>query len=178
MVSKSSRLDIYFNKELKEKLLQNFQTDNIKDIQKIVLEFLENGDSKILSLKDQLLLEKLSMLQEQRPFKLRILEAQADILEAKRKFLYNFKSVMSDSGSETLSKSTYQKYGFATSPNIDENIQLKKNFYVNPLGTGEYCGCCKVCQNFSTAICSTYREAEGDIELHLELVHQTGLFQR
>ena len=178
MASKSSRLDIYFNKELKEKILQNFQTSDIKEIQKIVLEFLENGDGKNLSLQDQLLFEKLAILQEQRPHKLKIVEAQAEILEAKRKFLYNFKSVLSDSGSQTLTKSTYQKYGYGGSQNIQENIQLKKNFYINKIQDGEYCGCCKVCGNFSTAICTTSNEAEKDVEHHLESVHHAELFQR
>ena len=178
MGAKTRRGFFYINKKLEEKILQNFQTSDIIEIQKIVLEFLENGDGKNLSLQDQLLFEKLQILQEQRPHKLKILEAQAEILEAKRKFLYNFKSVLSNEGSQTLTKSTYKKYGFASSQNINENIQLKKNFYINKIQEGEYCGCCKVCGNFSTAICTTSREAEGDVELHLEAVHKSGLFQK
>ena len=175
---RKGQFTVNYAKEFREKIKNNFGTDDEAEVKKIVLEFLENGDVKNLSLKDQLLFERIELLREQRPFKLRILTAQAEILEAKRKFLYNFKSVLSDEGSQTLSKSTYQKYGFTTSQNIQENIQLKKNFYINKLGDGEYCGCCKVCQNFSTAICTTSKEAELDVELHLESVHHAELFQR
>lgn len=46
MVSNNRRLDLHFNKEFREKLLQNFQTDDLKEIQKIIYKFLENPNSQ------------------------------------------------------------------------------------------------------------------------------------
>ncbi len=175
---RKGQITLNLNAEFRKIIKDNFGTDEEKKIKELILKFLENGDIETLSLKDQLLLERIQQLREQRPLKLRKLQLQNEILEAKRRFLYHFKTEISNDGSETLSKSTYQKYGFANSQNVDENIQLKKNFYINKLSDGEYCGCCKVCQNFSTPICSTSREAEGDIELHLESIHNAELFQR
>ncbi|GEM_PF-4114883 len=172
------RIQIFPNKELKEKMLQNFQTDDIKEMQEILIKFIKNGDSTNLSLKDQILLERLEILKEQRPFQLRKIKAQADILESKRRFLYHFQTELSDNGSQTLTKSTNAKYGFGNSENYRENIQLKKNFFIDKHSDGSYIGVCKVCQNFTTAICTTSHEAEGDIELHLESVHNTGLYQK
>ncbi len=178
MVTKSNRIQFYINKELKEVIKQNFNTEDTKEIQNLILKFLENGDVDTLTLKDQYLLERILKLREQRPEQLRKLKLQNDILEAKRKFLYNFKTELSDEGTKTLTKSKNQQYGFATSQSYDENIQLKKNFFIDKHSDGSYVGVCKVCTNFVTAVCSTSREAEGDIELHLESVHSTGLYQR
>lgn len=182
MTSTLGKFFQYYNVEEQKILVDKFGTTEKKELNKLmkkyVLSTINKVDDSNLSVQEQILLEKLAILKEERPLKLRKLKAQAEILESKRKFLYNFQTVMSDSGSQTLEKSTWKKYGFGDSENYQENIQLKKNFYINKLGDGEYCGCCKICQNFSTAICTTSKEAEGDIELHLETVHQTGLYQK
>ena len=175
---RKGQITLNFGLEFRKIIKQNFNTDDEAQIKELILKFLEHGDIATLSLKDQYLLERINKLRLQTPLQIRKLELQNEILQKKRDFLYNFKKEISESGSQVLEKSTYQKYGFATSQNINENIQLKKNFYINKLGDGEYCGCCKVCQNFSTAICTTSREAEGDIEHHLESVHNAELFQK
>lgn len=178
MVSDSSRLNLYFNTKLKEKLLQNFGTSNIKEIQEIILKYLENPDSNGLPLKDQILIEKLAMIREQRPLQLRKLTAQTEILESRVNFQKNFKIQLSNNGSQILSKSINQKYNFGNSPRVEENIQYKKNFFIDKHTDGSYVGVCKVCQNFVTDVCTTSREAEGDIELHLEAVHHRELYQK
>ena len=175
---RKGQFTINYNRKQRDILKKNFGTDDETEIKQIVLEFLQNGDNATLTLKDQYLLERILKLREQRPEQLRKLKLQNDILEAKRKFLYNFKTELSDEGTKTLTKSKNQQYGFATSQSYDENIQLKKNFFIDKHSDGTYVGICKVCTNFVTAVCSTSREAEGDIELHLESVHSTGLYQR
>ena len=175
---RKGQITLNLNAEFRKIVKQRFNTEDETKIKQLILKFLENGESPNLSLQDQLLFQRIAKIREQRPEQLKKLELQNEILQKKRDFLYNFKTELSESGSQTLKKSTYQKYGYGGSQNIQENIQLKKNFYVNPLGNGEFCGCCKVCGNFSTAICTTYKEAEGDIELHLEAVHKSELFER
>lgn len=177
MVSKP-RIQIFPNAKLKEKLLQNFGTTDIKEIQQIIIKYLENPDSTNLSLKDQILLERLALLKEQRPLQLRKLTAQTEILEARVKFQNYYQTPLSESGSQTLSKSINQKYNFGTSQNVRENIQLKKNFFIDRHNDGTYVGVCKVCQNFTTSICSSSREAEGDIEHHLQVIHNKELYQK
>lgn len=178
MVSNKSRLNLYFDKELKEKILQNFQTDDVQEIKKLIMNFLEHGDNEFLSLKDQYLLERINKLRAETPLKTRKLQLQNEILEKKRDFLYHFEKPLSNTGSTILESEKKKQYGFAKSDNYHENIQLKKNFFINKINSGEYCGVCKICQNFTTTICTTSQEAEGDIELHLEAVHNTGLYQR
>ena len=177
MVSKP-RIQIYPNKELREKLLQNFQTDDVKEIQNIIMEFLQNPNQSNLSLKDQLLLERINKLKTQTPLQTKKLELQNKILQQRVDFGIHFEKPLSNSGSQILKSETEKKYGFSKSENYHENIQLKKNFFINKIKDGEYCGVCKVCQNFTTAICITSTEAEGDIELHLESVHNKELFER
>ena len=175
---RKGQITLNLNAEFRKIVKQRFNTEDETKIKQLILEFLENGESPNLSLQDKMLIERIAKIREQRPLQLEKLRIQNEILQKKRDFLYNFKREISESGSQILTKSTCQKYGFGGSQNIQENIQLKKNFYINKIQDGEYCGCCKVCGNFSTAICTTSKEAEGDVELHLEAVHKSGLFQR
>lgn len=175
---RKGQFTVNYSKEFREKIKKNFGTDDEKEIKQIVLKFLEHGELANLSLRDEMLLERLQIIREQRPEQLKKLQIQNEILEKKRDFLYHFQKPMSESGSNTFTNSTYKKYGYSQSENIQENIQLKKNYYINKIQDGEFCGCCKVCGNFSTDICTTSKEAELDVELHLESIHQTGLFQR
>ena len=175
---RKGQITLNLNAEFRKIVKQRFNTEDETEIKQLILEFLKNGESPNLSLQDEMLLERIAKIREQRPLQLEKLRIQNEILQKKRDFLYNFKREMSESGSQTLTTSTYQKYGFGSVHNINENIQLKKNFYINKITNGEFCGCCKVCGNFSTAICSTSQEAEKDVELHLEAVHKSGLFER
>ena len=175
---RKGQITLNLNAEFRKIVKQRFNTEDETKIKQLILEFLENGESPNLSLQDKMLIERIEKIKEQRPLQLEKLKIQNEILQKKRDFLYNFKKEMSESGSQILTKSTYQKYNYGGSHNIQENIQLKKNFYINKIQDGEYCGCCKVCGNFSTAICTTSKEAEGDVELHLESAHKSGLFER
>lgn len=165
-----------FNKEerdfIDEKLDTIDRKTRIDAIKKLLLSAI-TGD---LSLKDQLLFEKLSILKQERPIRLRKLKAQTEILEGKRRFLNHFGAELSSKGSQTLETQTKKKFGFGSSENYNESIQPKKNFFINKIND-EYIGCCKRCGKFTTSPCITSREAEGDIEVHLEAVHEKELYE-
>lgn len=135
-----------------------------------------SADSGDLSLKDQIQLEKLQILKQERPLRLRKLKAQTKILEGKQRFLNHFGAEISKEGSQVLQTQTEKKYGFGKTDMGNYNEAPKKNFFINKISQ-EYFGCCKVCGKFSTAACVSYQEAERDIEVHLEGVHQKELFQ-
>lgn len=179
MVSRVGQFQHYFTIEEQKFLVKKFGTTDKNELKKLMKDFiLKSGDTGNFSLQDQLLFEKIKQFKAEAPLRLRKLKAQTEIAESKSKFLTHFGSEISESGSQKLIESTKSKYGFSTSQHYQENIQRKKNFYIDKQTDGTYIGCCRVCKIFATDVCSTSHEAEGDIELHLESVHQRELYQR
>ena len=175
---RKGQITLNLNAEFRKIIKDNFNTDDETEIKQLILKFLENPDIETLSLKDQMLIERITSYKALRPLQKRKLELQNQLLEKQVNFVEYFKKPISESGSRQLTKSYSSEFGFATSQNVDENIQIKKNFFIDKHSDGSFVSVCKVCQNFTTSVCSTSKEAEREIEDHLDIVHQKELFQR
>jgi len=189
---KNRRGHFYINKELEPKIKENFGTTDIKELEKIVLDILTNGteNKEFLPAKErkeealaQIAQAKAERIKEKENEKLHKLHLENEILERHLSYSHTFNSEPSSQANSAMKKGINQKYSNYGQPNygqpnIIESIQKKKNFFINKIKDGEYCGVCKVCQNFTTDICITSHEAEGDIELHLESLHNLELYQR
>ena len=101
---RKGQITLNLNAEFRKIVKQRFNTEDETKIKQLILEFLENGESPNLSLQEQLLIERIEKIREQRPEQLRKLELQNEILQKKRDFLYNFKNELTESGSKILKK--------------------------------------------------------------------------
>ena len=186
MVAKTRRGFFYINKKREENVLKNFGTTDIKKLQKIIEDILDNGieNKSYLSAKERrevaqakISEAKADRVKDKESLHLRKLEAETELLERQLNYSNNFGSFPSNQAKSAMKKGIERNYSNYGQQNITETIQPKKNHYIEKQNFG-YVGKCIVCKKFETDLCSTGYEAEGDIELHLESVHKTGLFQK
>ena len=188
MVGRIGQFELYFNKEEQEELVKKFRTTDKKELKKLIkeqsLNNSENSNESFLSAKErreeaqaQIAQAKANRIKDKESLLLRKLEAETELVERQLNYSNTFESNPSYQAKTAMKKGIEQKYYNHGQSNITETIQKKKNFYIEKQNYG-YIGKCIICKNCETDLCSTGYEAERDIELHLELIHETGLYQR
>lgn len=183
-MSRTGQVTLNFDKRFRAILKTRFGTDDNEKIKQICLDYLKNGDTaEFLSAKErkeealaQIAEAKATRVIDKESLGLRKLEAETELVERQLTFDNTFGSPASKQAKIAMRKGINGKY-YGDSPNVSETIQPKKNFFIEKQEFG-YVGKCRTCLNFETNLCSTGYEAEGDIELHLESVHQKELYVR
>jgi len=194
LTSKEGKFQINFDIKSREKLVKVYNTTDKSEIIKLIRQRSLMTDQELLvslgitetkTIKEQIAEADLKIknakaerIKERESLSLREQEARTELLERQLNYSHTFNSEPSSQAKSSMRKGIQRKYSNYDYSNITETIQKKKNFFINKITDSEYCGVCKVCQNFTTDICITSHEPQGDIELHLESIHNTELYQR
>ena len=158
----------------------NSQSDLLRDA---VMSFLDNDGkaNNIKERKEEALVKiaeaKAERITEKEDKQLHKLNLENEILERTLNYHNTFDKPPTNQGQKAITKGVNQKYSNYNQPDIEIDIQRKKNFTILKENLG-YVGKCLVCRHFDTGFCNTGYCAEMDIEVHLEAVHEKELYVR
>ncbi len=76
---RKAQITLNFNSDFRKLIKKNFNIENREDIKALIFEFLQSGTDENISIKEQINLQKLEKLKEQRPHLLKKLIAEEKI---------------------------------------------------------------------------------------------------
>jgi len=165
MVSNSSRLNLYFNKRLKEQIQNNFHTKDIKEIEKIIYKFLESGTVEFSTIQDEIKNTELKLKQAKLTnygYKNRIDSIKAEQYE---KYNETFDTAPSRQGEKAIENYSKRDPTNEEFQQVTKFITLRKDS-ANPLLWNAKCDICKEGESYQT-----HKEAIDDMIRHLTTEH-------